>query len=100
MEKVNLALAIDEEIFTDMTRKDVDKILLDRLLDDEELNEIGDDQMHSEHSSDDDVVDLPMTVETIDEGLKIAKNFEAFLCNTILNQNACDSFKKICNFVC
>ena len=86
---------MDGETFSDMTREDVDEILLDQLLDDEDLIEIGEDQIRSEHSSDDEVVDLPMTVETIDDGLKIAKKLEAYFMEHDTESERVRQFQKV-----
>ena len=62
---IDLARSAGGEIIADMTREDINEILLDRELDDYDLIEIATEVIESENGSDTDIDDHPIKAETI-----------------------------------
>ncbi|XP_049302807.1 uncharacterized protein LOC125775845 [Bactrocera dorsalis] len=68
----------EEKFLADMTREDIDEILLDRELDDDDLIEIATEVIESENGSDTDIDEHPIKAETIKQGLKLAAELENY----------------------
>ncbi|XP_051863635.1 rho GTPase-activating protein 36-like isoform X3 [Drosophila albomicans] len=63
---------------SNMTREDIDEILLDRELDDDDLFEIATEVIESENGSDTEIDEHPIKAETIKQGLKLAAELENY----------------------
>lgn len=75
---IDLARSAGGEILADMTREDIDEILLDRELDDDDLIEIATEVIESENGSDTEIDEHPIKAETIKQGLKLAAELENY----------------------
>ncbi|XP_023159167.1 uncharacterized protein LOC105664642 isoform X2 [Ceratitis capitata] len=75
---INLASSAGGEILADMTREDIDEILLNRELDDDDLIEIATEVIESENGSDTKIDGHPIKAETIKQGLKLAAELENY----------------------
>ncbi|XP_020713160.1 uncharacterized protein LOC105664642 isoform X1 [Ceratitis capitata] len=77
-ECVKSASSAGGEILADMTREDIDEILLNRELDDDDLIEIATEVIESENGSDTKIDGHPIKAETIKQGLKLAAELENY----------------------
>ncbi|CAD6995589.1 unnamed protein product [Ceratitis capitata] len=75
---IDLASSVGGEILADMTREDIDEILLDRELDDDDLIEIATEVIESENGSDTEIDEHPIIAETIKQGHKLAVELENY----------------------
>ena len=82
------------EVLADLTREDIDEILLDRKLDDDALIEIATEVIESENGSDTEIDEHPIKAETIKQGHKLAAELENYFVANDTDTRSVSNFSK------